>query len=132
MRDLSGFHLIELLIVLTIVSIVTALGLPIYSHYFVQTNRLQAAHVLSEIAIAMEEYYMQHQTYQGASLSQLHFSELKNNYRYRIQSANDHDYWLMAIPQGKQKENDQACGTLSCNSLGEKRASGLEKIENCW
>lgn len=131
---MNGFHLIELLIVLTLIGILIALNVPIYSQHQIQENRMEAAGMLAKLAIAMEQYYIDQNTYQNATLSLLHFPELiaKNNYQLIIQSANDENYLLFAKPIHAQAEKDIACGILTLNALGEKSISGSGKMENCW
>ena len=133
MKD-AGFHLIEILIVLAIISILSAFYLPSYLQYLVQERRLEAETMLSKLAIAMEQYQIEQNTYQQASLEKLHFSEfiVNNNYKLTIQSATDFDYVLAAMPLGKQEENDKRCGTLLLYSTNAKAVTGYGGIEECW
>lgn len=130
----NGFHLVELLIVLAMIGILTALSLPIYSQYVVHTRRLEAARTLSKLMIAMEQYHIEHNTYQDVTLATLNFSELivKNNYRLLIQAAHHYDYVLVAKPLGQQAEKDSRCAELTLASNGEKGITGLGKAEECW
>lgn len=129
-----GFHLIELLIVISIIAILTSISLPLYSQHIVHVRRLEAARILSKLAIAMEQYYIEHNTYQNATLASLHFSEfiVEKNYRLIIDVANDHDYLLSAKPQGNQAEKDALCATLTLAANGEKNVTGGGSLENCW
>ena|SRR3989338_8337717 len=130
---LKGFHLIEILIVLAIVGILAAFSIPLYSQYRMQERRQEAAQILSQLAIAMEKYQVEQNTYQDATLNLLHFKELIADHRYQliIQSATENDYFLVAKPLETQAENDP-CGALTLNSRGEKGITGTEKIEDCW
>lgn len=131
---MKGFHLIEILIVLVIISILTTLAMPLYSQYLVHERRLEAASMLSKLAIAMEQYHIEHNSYQDATLAGLNFSEIiaKNNYRLVIQSAADHDFLLAAKPLTHQAEKDEACGSLTLHSNGEKGVTGPGRVEECW
>lgn len=134
MITLKGFHLIEMLITLTIAGILANFGTLAYTQYLTQEARLEAAHSLSKLALAMEQYALEQRSYQGANLSTLHFLEsiARNHYRLKIYVATPYRYQLSAIPQGKQAQQDRACGTLSLSSNGEKKISGTGKLGECW
>ena len=129
-----GFHLIEVLITLAIISILTAFCLPLYSQYTVQARRLEAKTILSELAIAMEKFHIEHNTYEGATLAALHFSDwiAKNNYRLLIQTATNNDYTLIAYPHAKQAEKDAQCASLILHANNKKEISGDGKTNECW
>lgn len=129
-----GFQLIELMIVIAIIGILVSIGVPLYSVYTMQANRLEAANTLSRLAIAMEEYHAATHTYQTATLALLHFPEqiAKNHYRLAIAKADDQDYLLSAIPLGQQAQRDRMCGELTMDANGEKGVHGSGKVEECW
>ena len=133
-RKQQGYSLLELLITLSIISILSSIALPLYSQHITHENRLEAAQMLSKLAIAMEHYQIENNSYSGASLSNLNFSDaaIKNTYQLEIQTFTDDQYLLSAIPINKQAENDEACGVLKLNSAGEKLVTGSDSIENCW
>jgi type IV pilus assembly protein PilE len=129
----KGFHLIEILITLAIISILTAFCLPLYSKYIVQTRRLEATTTLSTLAIAMEKFQIEHNTYEGATLAALSFSDTaKNNYHVFIQSATNNDYTLVAEPYAKQAEKDAECASLILHADNKKEISGYGKVRECW
>lgn len=131
---MKGFHLIEILITLTILMILLAVSIPTYSHYLVCEKRLEAEAALGKLAILMEHYHIEYNTYQGATLTELKMPQhiAKDNYQLIIQSVNDNDYLISAIPLGDQAEKDDACRTLTLNSLGQKRISGSGNLNECW
>ena len=59
----QGFSLIELLIVVSVLAIVLALGVPGYRQYLIRANRSDATAALLRIAAAQERYYLQNGRY---------------------------------------------------------------------
>lgn len=129
----AAFSLIELLIALSIIGIVLIFSFPLYTHYQVQENRLEAASVLANLAFAMETYYIEHQTYKDVRLKDLQFDEIvvRGNYRLIIKNKNHH-YFLQAIPLHKQAQKDTACGTLTLTENGQRGITGHGQLESCW
>jgi len=130
---MKGFNLIEIMIVMAIISILGAFSYPLYSDYLVQARRLEAESTLTRLAVAMEQFHIENNTYENATLSALNFSEthIKNNYHLHIASARN-DYLLSAIPLGKQAEKDNLCGTLTLNSQHQKGITGTGSSSECW
>jgi Tfp pilus assembly protein PilE len=82
----------------------------------------------------MEIFQITHHTYDGATLDQLKFPEIiaNNCYHLSIQTNPDQTYLLLAKPLKQQLEKDQACGTLTLHSSGERGIKGHGSIEDCW
>lgn len=129
-----GFHLIEILIVIAIIGILATFSWKIYTLYLTQTYRMEAKVTLSKLAIGMEQYHLDHHTYEGATLETLHFPSLiaHNLYQLTIQSTHVMDYLLAAIPLQQQAANDRACGHLTLNANNEKGSSGTSNTASCW
>lgn len=130
MHKKFGFTLIEILITLVIIGILAMYAVPAYHEHVAKARRTAAETVLVQLASALESYYMSNNSYQGATLQSLGFSELivKNTYQLSIANLTDTHYALTAVPLGDQAEYDQACGVLTLNSTGEKGA----KQDGCW
>lgn len=62
----SGFTLIELMIVVAIIGLLSAIAYPSYTDYVTETRRADGMSALSGFANAMERYYTTNGTYRGA------------------------------------------------------------------
>ena len=65
----SGFTLVEMLIVITMVSILAAIAYPSYTSYVVRANRADAQQTLLQGAQAAERYYIANNSYVGFTLA---------------------------------------------------------------
>lgn len=66
-RNMTGFTLVELMIVLAIIAIVAAVAIPSYDNYRKRSDRAEAQSTLMTAASAMERYKLQRFTYNGAT-----------------------------------------------------------------
>ncbi|OGT61423.1 MAG: hypothetical protein A3F14_00875 [Gammaproteobacteria bacterium RIFCSPHIGHO2_12_FULL_43_28] len=134
MRRLNGFHLIELLITLFLISIISVFAIPRYTQHIVSAKRLEAANMLVKLSVAMEEYQLTHLTYKNATLQALKIPEYvaKNNYQLMIKTADDSEYLLLAMPINEQALRDTRCGQLSLDSVGRKSVTGVGGVDECW
>jgi len=91
-------QLIEVLMTLIIIGILSTVGLPAYTEHIASVKRIQATQELNKLAVAMETYHIEHQSYRDASLESLHFNEwvADGQYRIEIRSESDDDYELVA------------------------------------
>lgn len=124
----QGFSLLEILLTVVIIGILAAIGIPMYSDHLAAGKRMSAEISLSKLASALEKYYFDNGTYQNAKLNNLGFPTIIDNYKLSIDSSDDENFQLSAIPL----DNNVKCGTLFLNSSGEKGVSGSENIAECW
>jgi type IV pilus assembly protein PilE len=124
-----GFSLLELLITLTIMSILTAIAVPLYSQHLAHAKRLQAEVTLLKLSSALEQYYMLNNTYADATLAKLHFPTAIADGRYHliILENNSTRYRIAAQPL-----IDNTCGELILSSQGEKSVTGTGNLTECW
>ena len=128
-----GFSLIELLIAIAIMGILASIAYPSYNHYIVKTRRSDAHTALLDLANRMERYFISHNTYAGATLSNMGVNAVTQSgyYTLAINNLSDNTYTLTAIPRGVQTE-DSSCGTLGLNQLGQKTSTGSLSATECW
>lgn len=134
----KGFSLIELLIVVAIVSIITAIAYPGYRNHIIRAHRSEGQIALLDLANRMERYYSEHDTYQTAQ-----YNVLKNPttdgswYRLSITQATNTSYVLQATPIGTQATNDTLCQSLTLTSSGVKDITSANTAPTgnnrlCW
>ena len=63
MNQAKGFTLVELMIVVTIISILAAIAIPSYSSYVTRSKIVEATSSLSGMRVLMEQYYQDNRTY---------------------------------------------------------------------
>lgn len=127
----SGLTLIELLIVVVIIGILSAVAVPSYLNYLAEARRTDAEAVLVESAQVLERYYTEQNTYVGGSLP---FAEAPKDGTTKYfdisfgAGPTATSYTIRAVPKGAML-ND-ACGTLTLTNTGVKGSAGA--VDTCW
>lgn len=124
-RD-HGFTLIELVIVLAVLAILSAIAVNSYRDYVLRSNRTEAMAALKDLAQREEEYFGNRQTYTG-SLSALNVSTTTANdlYTLDIQLSTTTSYTLEATANDTQLQ-DNTCQTFTLDSSGRRTPA------ECW
>lgn len=135
----GGFTLIELMIVLMVVAVLTAVAYPSYSEYVVRTKRAEGKAGLLDAAQSLERNFTNSNTY-PSSLSaagvRTHSgdSASKASYTFAIAAGATgtlaSSYVLTATPANGQV--DPKCGNLSIDQLGRKGVTGSLTVAECW
>lgn len=127
-----GFTLIEMMIVVAIIAILTAIAYPNYSRYAYRARRADAKELLMRFAAAQERYYTSRNQY--ATIAQLQMSNTSEKQYYTVSvdlGNGNQTYVLRGTPQGAQA-ND-ACGQLTLDSSGRKAApNDTGRNGACW
>jgi type IV pilus assembly protein PilE len=143
MKQNRGFTLIELVIVVAIVGILSAIAMPMYRDYVVRANRTEAKTALAEVALAQERYYSVNNQYSTTIASLGTVMSLGNNgltengfYSISITAPNPAaGYTLNATPQSKAGQDTDKCNILTLTSTGSKGVSTSYSgysAANCW
>lgn len=131
----AGFTLVELMIVMAVIGILTAIAYPSYQSYVVRTNRAVATGCLQEMAQHMERRYTTTMAYDSvATLPVLTCTgEVTGRYTFAFATGQPTGttYAIEAIPAAAQA-SDTRCATLGLSQLGAKTISGTGTVNECW
>lgn len=124
-----GFTLIEMMVIVVIIAILSAIALPSYQEHVRRSNRAEGQAFLSDAAARQERFYAQGNTY-ATSLSELYneSSRFSTTDKYSLGIsvvADDGGYTLTATPQF----SDAKCGNLTLNAKGDR---GATDVDYCW
>lgn len=129
-RSVSGFTLMELMIVVVIIGVLAAIAFPNYDEYVKRGHRTEGKAFLSDAAARQERYYAQNYTY-ADTVTKLYGEATKKSdtgkYTLTV-GAGDGGYLLTA----NQQFSDTKCGNLSLNGLGVKGVTGTKTADECW
>lgn len=123
-KNNRGFTLIELLIVIAIIGILASIGYPAYTSAVKKGNRADGIDSLVALVGRMEEFYLNNDTYAGATVASATSSD--GLYTVAISVQDGFTYSLTATPV----QGDPECGVLTLTSLGVKTAA--TGSANCW
>jgi type IV pilus assembly protein PilE len=131
-KNNRGFTLVELMIVIAIIGVLAAVGYPAYINAVNKGNRADGIDSLLSLAGRMEEFYMNNDTYVGATINAAGTGTVGSDktsdglYTLSITAATAYAYTLTATPV----VTDTECGNLILESTGEKRDSAGSGY--CW
>lgn len=130
-RKNAGFTLIELMIVVAIVAILSAIAYPSYQDSVRKSRRADATSQLLETAQQMERCYTQNNAYNHADCPSGTINTDGGYYTVTITRAAS-TFSLTANPvAGTSQAADGKCATFTITQTGAKTATGTDST-NCW
>lgn len=136
MRKQYGFSLIELMVVVAIIAILSAIAFPSYRKYVVRSHRTDAQRALMDLAGRQERFYYSNNAY-ATELSALgsNSSAAGSYYQLSIDPAGTSTtaYLMTATAVGTQQADDAQCQTLSLDQAGRRLSTGTTSNDPaCW
>ncbi len=141
----KGFSLIELLTVMVIIGIITAIAYPGYRHYIIRAHRSDGQTSLLDLANRLERFYAENNSYQTATIGHGTTNDVLSSnvsgegwYSLSITDVTDTSYTLLATPSGTQGTHDTLCQALTFDNLGRKGITSgpagapTGNITQCW
>ena len=135
----AGFSLVELLVVLVIMGVLSALALPGYSRYVQRGNRTEVMAALLEAQHFMERFYSANGQYLSPANAvpmlpqRLQRIPIQGTVRYQlsVREATVNSYLLQAVPEGSMAGD--VCGNLTINQTGLRGVlNSSRSVAECW
>ena len=133
--NVFGFTLIELMIVVAIIGILTAIAYPAYTSYVLRGNRSEGRAALMDAAARLERFYSDNNQYALADNSfpadaNVDTSTETGKYNLTLASLSPYQaFTVVATPTF----TDTECNVLQYSSTGQKTISGVTGNANtCW
>ena len=132
-NNIRGMSLVELLVVLVIISILTAIAYPSYRQYVARAKRNEAKAALLQIATNQEREYLRSNSY-TTDMTKLGFPVATNftsgseSYIITVNAADANDFTATATYQ-KADEEAGRCATFTIDGRGTKASA---PYTDCW
>ena len=127
---ITGFSLLELVIVLAVIGVLLTLAIPSYQRYTQRVHRAEAIRMMLAIADCQERVRAGTGFYDTSSCGEGFNSD---SHELRIEPPDNVASLEFTIIAQPRQGSDDACGNLSLNQAGTRGISGNQAAVNkCW
>jgi type IV pilus assembly protein PilE len=143
--NMRGVTLMELMIVIVILGILSAIAVPTYRSYLLRSQRSEAKIALLQLQTAQEKFYLQNNVYTanitGASPAGLGLLAVTETAKYDMSVTLAADgngtaaqrFNATATPRpGGGQTDDLLCANFTIDERGTRGVSGTQTVEQCW
>ena len=133
MKRVHGFTLIELMLVVAIIGILSAVAVNMYTDNVIASNRTEARSALQQAAATLEKCRSLYGGYSNAPpCNYTDFTSESGYYDIAISNLSDSTFTLTATPgAGSRQVGDDECTSLTLTNTGAKSGTGNNPDE-CW
>jgi type IV pilus assembly protein PilE len=140
-----GFSLLELMIVVAIIAIISAIAYPSYMEFVVTAKRTTASSALLQVADKQQQFFMDNKSYTN-DLTNLGFAanpliindegesvasgDSDSIYSISLSNVTAITYTATAAPQKVQADRDSECASFTITQAGAKGHTGTG--DDCW
>jgi type IV pilus assembly protein PilE len=140
-----GFSLLELMIVVAIIAIISAIAYPSYMQFVVTAKRTTASSALLRVADMQQQFFMDNKRYTddltdlGLAANPLVINnegepvaagDADSIYSIALSDVTATTYTATAAPQKAQADRDDECASLTMTQAGAKGHTGTG--DDCW
>lgn len=136
-RKMAGITLIELMVVVAIMVILTAIAYPLYTNQVIKARRTDGRAAVQAIALAQERYYTVNGVYGALNLLDLNANLTDGDseegyYNIAVNVTSPTTFNVVATPAaGGPQTGDADCTSMWMNQLGITGGSGADSGK-CW
>ena len=134
MRKQQGFTLIELMIVVAVIALLSAIAFPSYNEYMMRGRRAEAKSALQQAALWLEKAQTATGAYPLTAAFPANFTAVQSGaYTISLVSADGATYLLRATPAGPQVGD--TCGNFTLDQANARLVEGAiapMDAAQCW